>query len=160
MLERFDNHLPPEGDRRSRWQRNWKFALLWFFIVPVLLVGVGAVVRDDLFTSAAHNLSTAIASMERHFAHGVSREAIGDFLRDLRPGEKSSRQNILEPDTPATFLYTVELADGGRVEGRVITVGKDTIAVTDDRGMVIELARSRVARITRIRLQADGSREE
>ncbi|KAB2890562.1 MAG: hypothetical protein F9K32_08200 [Desulfobulbaceae bacterium] len=152
MLEKFDNHLPPEGDLRPRWQRRWKSAVLCFFLVPALLVGVGAAVRHDLFTSATHSLSTAIASMERHFAHGVSREAVVDFLRDLGPGENSSRQSIPESDTSAQFLYTVELADGGRVEGRVITVDRETITVTDKRGVVIEIARSRVARITRIRL--------
>jgi hypothetical protein len=98
--------------------------------------------------------------MRRHFAQGVSVDAVIGFFHELRTGEKSSRQNIPETDTSAEYLYTVELADGGRVEGRLITVGEETVTVTDNMGVAVEIARNRIARITRIRLQAAGAGEQ
>ena len=158
MLEKFDNHLPPEDDRQPGWKRKWKSALLATLIVLAILVGVGAVLLDGSITRTVHNISTAtIASMRRHFAHGVSRDAVSDFLREIRSGEKSSRQNIPATDTSDEYFYTVELADGGRVEGKIITVGKETVTVTDDMGVAVEIAGSRITRITRIRLLAAGA---
>lgn len=159
MLEKFDNHLPPEDDRQPGWKRKWKSAVLVTLIVLAILVGAGAVLLDDSVTRTVHNISTAtIASMRRHFAHGVSRDAVSDFFREIRSGEKSSRQNIPETDTSAEYLYTVELTDGGRVEGRIITVGEGKVTVTDDMGVAVEIARNRIARITRIRLQVAGGK--
>lgn len=158
MLEKFDNHLPPEDERRPGWIRRWKSAVILALIVLAILVGAGAVFRDDSVIHTVRNISTAtIASLRRHFAHGLSRKAVTDFLHEIRSGEMSSRRNIPETNTSAEYLYTVELADGGRVEGRIITVGEDKVTVTDDMGVAVEIARSRIARITRIRLQAAGA---
>ena len=57
-----------------------------------------------------------------------------------------------QQNTSEDFLYTIELANGGKIEGRVIEIGENIVTVTDEKGVQIRVSKNGVSRITKIRL--------
>lgn len=149
MLEKFDNNLPPADDALPERRRRRKSAAVWLLAVLAVLAGAGALfVNESAIRTVREAAAPAASALRRHFAGGFSMEAISHLLAEIRTGKAQSRQHAPDPEATATLLYTVELKDGGRVEGRSISFGKDTVTVTDEMGVSMEVARERIARIT------------
>lgn len=72
----------------------------------------------------------------------------------LQDSATSTKSTVVSPPANPTesFLYTVELKNGGKIEGRAVEIKKDIVLVTDDKGVQIEVSRDGVSRIKKIRL--------
>jgi hypothetical protein len=153
MLEKFDNRQSPEEAPEPAWRRKWQPAVILIILILSILAGAGAFLLNGSVTRTVKETSSfTVSALRRHFAHGISKEAVKNLFEEIRTGKSPSLHDNSATDSSAEFIYTIELKDGGRVEGRTITVGKDKVTVTDDMGVAIEVTRDRIARITRMRM--------
>lgn len=134
-------------------------------LAVAVLFGTGLALfsgRDALQRVYGHVSTGVQAALERHFPEGQDSRDLLRRLKDMWPGGKPSpaspsvgvedRDANVDQETPGGFLYTLELLDGGKIEGKTIEIGREVITVTDDQGVVIRVNRDRVIRITKIPL--------
>ncbi|MBB5346713.1 hypothetical protein JWG42_02605 [Desulfoprunum benzoelyticum] len=158
-LERFDNHTDAANDLVQRKKRLISRILLIFAVaILALITGTGLYsFRHPIHDAAVHVAATVRHGVSTHFADGVDSQAIVPFLKDIFSGQYRSAASPQEitavgADTAAAFLYTVELTDGGRIEGKNISVDRETVTIADDSGVKIQVDRNRVVRITKMPL--------
>jgi hypothetical protein len=164
MLRKYSNH-PPAGDDAAESKRRKRRGALFLTLALAVLFGTGFALfscRDALQRAYSHISTGVQAGLERHFPGRPDGRDLLQKLKELWPGEKhpaTSPPVILEgrdasafQGTSDGFLYTLELLDGGKIEGKTIEIGKEVITVTDDQGVVVRISRNRVNRIIKIPL--------
>ncbi len=123
--------------------------------------GVALYVGREALQRTFQRISTGVqAGIERHFPGMPDGSDLLRRLTEMWPGEKHSaasmpakrkgRDATGQQEMSGNFLYTVELLDGGKVEGKTVEIGKGVITVTDDQGLVLRINRNRVHRISKI----------
>ena len=158
-LERFDNHDDAGNDLIQRKKRLISRIIKLFAglaLVVVAATGLYAF-RDPIHDAAGHVAATVRHGVRTHFADGIDSDAIVPFFKDIfsgqdRPAASPERTTATATDAAAAFLYTVELADGGRIEGKNISVDRETVTIADDSGVKVQVDRNRVVRITKMPL--------
>ena len=129
----------------------------------LLFSGFALYICQDALQRTYNQISTGVqASLERHFPGRPDGRDLFQKLKEMWPGEKhppasppvilEGRDASVHQGTSDVFLYTLELLDGGKIEGKTIEIGKEVITVTDDQGVVVQVNRDRVIRVTKIRL--------
>ena len=158
-LERFDNHDNADNDLIQRRKRlRSRIILLLAGITLAIIAGTGLYsYRDPIHDAAGHIAATVRHGVRTHFADGIDSDAIIAFFKDIFSGQDrpaASPEGITAAATAnaAAFLYTVELADGGRIEGKDISVDGETVTIADDSGVKVQVDRNRVVRITKMPL--------
>jgi len=157
-LERFDNRHYDENDPISRKKRLISRIILFLAVITVsIIAGSSLYIFRDPIHQASKGVSTPLqAGIKTHFADGVRMNAIVPFLRDVFTDRNSPaaspQDNPKAVGSADTFLYTVELTDGGRIKGKSITVDRETVTISDDSGVKVQVDRNRVVRITRLPL--------
>ena len=156
---RFDNrHYDQTDQGRGRKRLIARIILILVIVALSIVAGAGLYsFRTPVHDTAAGIATTVREGIRTHFADGFSIGAVVPFLKDLFSGRDSpapSPGDIGETktNTSAAFLYTVELTDGGRIEGRQVEVGQDTVTISDDSGVKVQVDRDRVARISKMPL--------
>ena len=158
-LERFDNHDNADNDLIQRRKRlRSRIIRLLAGITLAIIAGTGLYsFRDPIHDAALHIAATVRHEVRTHFADGIDSDAILPFFKDIFLGQDrpaASPEGITAAVTAntAAFLYTVELADGGRIEGKDISVDGETVTIADDSGVKVQVDRNRVVRITKMPL--------
>jgi hypothetical protein len=164
MLRKYSNHPPEEDGTGESRRKKWRgFLFLALALAILLFSGFALFSGRDALQRAYNHISTGVqAGLERHFPGRQDGRDILQRLKDMWPGGKppaasppvrlEGRDANVDQGTPARFLYTLELLDGGKIEGKSIEIGKEVITVTDDQGVVVQVNRDKVIRITKIRL--------
>jgi hypothetical protein len=164
MLRKYSNHPPEDKNSASGKRKKWRgFLFLALALAILLFSGFALYIGRDALQRTFNQISTDVkAGLERHFPGRPDGRDLLQRLKEMWPGEKhpaSSSAVILEgrdanvdKGTSDGFLYTLELLDGGKIEGKTIEIGKEVITVTDDQGVVVRISRNRVNRITKIQL--------
>lgn len=75
-------------------------------------------------------------------------QAVKEFIPGAGTSPAPADTSALEKSTEE-FFYTVELTNGGRIEGRTLKIDRESITVTDERGVEVKVARSRVSRMSK-----------
>jgi hypothetical protein len=120
-----------------------------------VLFGMGFAIyfyRAPLY-SASTSLVEKFLNQEGIADKASAVHSLPEFLQTLVPNQDNSstaRTQII-PDTAQSYFYTVELKDGGKIEGRTINIEKASITIIDDRGIKIQIPHQHVSRITKIR---------
>jgi hypothetical protein len=153
MLRKFNNY--PAGDEplpHSRWR---KFRRVITAIVILLMTITGYAIftfHDPLileYTRISQNLREELLSfLERKGKSHPFFQAVKDIIPGPGTSSTSADTSAAEKSVEE-FLYTVELMDGGRIEGRTLKIGKETITVTEDSGVEVKVAKTGVSRISK-----------
>jgi len=157
-LERFDNHNYDHNDLIRRKKRLILRTIMLFAGLTLVIVAATGLYlfRDPIHDTADHVAATVRNGIRTHFPDGVDSDAIVPFLKDIFGGQGSPSASPRgtpatgATDAAAAFLYTVELTDGGRIEGKTISVDQETVTIADDSGVKVQVGRNRVARITKL----------
>jgi len=154
MLRKFNNY--PTGDN-SQPHSTWRKIRRGIVMVTVVLLLM--IASYALFTFRAPLLSayTRISQelqidllrfLERKGETHSFFQAAKEFISGAGTSPAPADTSVPEKSTEE-FLYTVELTNGGRVEGRTLKTDKESITVTDERGVEVNVARSRVSRVSK-----------
>lgn len=152
-LERFDNRQYGENDPISRKKRLISRIILFLAVITLsIIAGSGLYIFREPIKKTSTGVSTMLqAGIKTHFADGFNMDAFIPFLQDVFTGRKTPA--AVPPDSlkavNGTFHYTVEVTGGGRIEGRGIKFDKETVTVSDESGVKVQIDRDRVVRITR-----------
>jgi hypothetical protein len=164
MLRKYSNHPPESNTSAAGKRKKWRGVLFLALALAILLFSGFALYKgQDALQRTFKQISTVVqVGLERHFPEKPDGQNLLQRLKDMWPGGKppassppvrlEGRDANVDQRTPGVFLYTLELFDGGKIEGKTIEIGKEVITVTDDQGVVVQVNRDRVIRITKIRL--------
>lgn len=159
MLRKFNNHPPENNDSAERKpSKGFGFHLTAVLILGIILLVGGGIffTHEPLQKIYTHISTVANTSFKRFFRHEPTGPSLFQALKNLWPDSKGSEISQPVPpesnNVPENFLYTLELTDGGKIEGTVIKVGEKIITVTDEKGLEIKINKSRVTRISKIPL--------
>jgi hypothetical protein len=155
----YNNHHPAENDLVENGRKRWsRFLLAGIILGLLLLVGSGVfIARSSLQKTYTRIATTATIAFENYFSKDSGGRSLGQILKNLwadapkRPAIPAPAP-LQQEDVAAGFLYTIELIDGGKIEGKVIKIGETSISVSDDKGLEIQVSKSRVARISKMPL--------
>ena len=157
MLRKYSNHPPKESHLPGSKRQKYRVFIVIASIVIVLVVtGVALFTTCEPLRQVYHRIATEIhTSLEKDSTGKSADSSFFQLFSRIWPGMKTSPTSpeILEQhNTSEDFLYTIELANGGKIEGRVIEIGENIVTVTDEKGVQIRVSKNGVSRITKIRL--------
>jgi hypothetical protein len=157
MLRKYSNY--PSDDNFQPEYRKRKFRRIITFVIALLLVAMTVFAaftfRTPLLSAYSRIRLEFQESLKKFTDQRDENQSIFQTIKDILTGSKtaSPSADTAAPDaSPGGFLYTVELTNGGRIEGRAVKIDKEIITVTDDKGVEIKVSRGEVSRITKIRL--------
>lgn len=157
MLRKYSNY--PSDDNFQSEYRKRKIRRIVTFVIALLLVAITVFAaftfRDQLFSAYSRIGVEFRTSLEKVTDQRDENQSIFKTIKDILTGSKtaSPSADTAAPDaSPDGFLYTVELTNGGRIEGKTVKIDKEIITVTDDKGVEMKVSRGEVSRITKIRL--------
>ncbi len=157
MIRKYSNH-PPEDDalpeNKRHIVRGFATAISIFLVLG--LIGTAVFIFRGSLEQVYSRIAAAVRpGLAGHATLKESSQSLFQVLSDIWPGPKDPSAPLSLPqqqDTVNDFLYTVELTNGGKIEGKSIEVGKAIVTVTDEKGVQIRVARGNVRRISKIRL--------
>lgn len=154
--KQYNNHYPEENDRLEKGSKRWSRFLILGIALGLLLVTVSGlfIARGSLQKTLNHIATTARNSFERYFPQDSDGRSLSRMLKNvwsdaLKSPAAPVPASLKQDDVAAGFLYTIELIDGGKIEGKVIKIGETSITVSDDKGLEIHVSKSRVTRISK-----------
>lgn len=157
MIRKYSNH-PPEDNALPKNKRQiigGFVAVISIFLVIGLIGTALFIFRGSLEQGYSRIAAAVQPGLAGHATLKESSQAFFQMLSDIWPGPKDPSAPLSLPkqqDGGNDFLYTVELTNGGKIEGRAIELGKAIVTVTDEKGVQIRVARGDVRRISKIRL--------
>ncbi|MDP3478633.1 MAG: hypothetical protein Q8R88_02605 [Desulfoprunum sp.] len=157
MLRKYSNHPPEEGHLPGSKRQKYRVFIVTTSIVIVLVVtGVTLFTTCEPLRQVYHRIATEIhTGLEKDSTGKSANSSFFQLFNRIWPVTKTSPTSPEIPEqqnTSEDFLYTIELANGGKIEGKAIEIEENIITVTDEKGVQIRVSKNGVSRITKIRL--------
>lgn len=156
MLRKFNNRSPEKDafseSRRGSIRGN---AVKTILILAAIIAGIAAYVSRDYLRQVYSRIAMEMHTSFEKYSQGAADQSFFERIRDIWSDSKIPPASPSSPEPqerPEDFLYTVELLDGGKIEGKAVEVGGETVTMTDEKGLEIRVDKAKVAGIKKIRL--------
>lgn len=154
MLRKFNNY--PTGDNsqpQSKWRKIRRGIVMAIAVLLLTITGYAFFTFRAPLLSTYTRISQELQAdlfmfLERKGQTHSFFQAVKEFMPGAGTSPAPADTSTPEKSTEE-FLYTVELTSGGRIEGRTLKIDKESITVTDEKGVEVNVARSRVSRVSK-----------
>ena len=154
MLRKFNNY-PPDDDSLpcSKWRKTRQGIVTAIVVLSLTIAGYFLFTFHPLLRSTYSRIYQNLQVNLLNFLERKGEDhAIFQKVKEIIPASGNSpapADNSFPDKSAEEFHYTVELTNGGRIEGRTLKIGERTITVTDDSGVEVQVAKGRVSRISK-----------